>query len=360
LIAALLNPTLLPWLTSLAILVGSYAGARVVAWLLAHAIARLVQRRPAAVQPHLARALEPTLAYALFLAGALVAIERLPIERPWLGHVEQALLVWAIVLATVALLRGYGLLIQWMTTDSALARAEGLTVEFGPLVSKVGKVFIVLIGTIVVLERLGVNVASLVVSLGVGSLAVGLAAQDTLANMFAGFTLMLDRPFRIGERIQLASGEAGDVEAVGIRATRIRTGDDTILVVPNSVLVKDRLVNWSRPTRSVATRIDVVVAFGSDPARVRRLLVEAALASARCERERPPQAAIERIVETGVRFRLVFWVRDYVEQGAATDEISEALLKGFAEAGVEMAVPLRRLLAPATPGGPAAPAGTSA
>ena len=74
------------------------------------------------------------------------------------------------------------------------------------------------------------------VSLGVGSLAVGLAAQDTLANMFAGFTLMLDRPFRVGDRIQLASGEVGDVEAIGMRATRIKTSDETILVVPNSLL----------------------------------------------------------------------------------------------------------------------------
>lgn len=73
----------------------------------------------------------------------------------------------------------------------------------------------------------GAYVAALVISLGVGSLAVGLAAQDTLANMFAGFTLMLDRPFRIGDRIALSSGEMGDVDAIGIRATRIRTLDQT-------------------------------------------------------------------------------------------------------------------------------------
>ena len=115
---------------------------------------------------------------------------------------------------------------------------------------KLGKIFIVVLAAITLLQHFGVNVASLVVSLGVGSLAIGLAAQDTLANMFAGFTLMLDRPFRVGDRIQLATGEMGDVEAIGMRATRHPDLDETILVVPNSVLVKERVVNLSRPTRA--------------------------------------------------------------------------------------------------------------
>ena len=72
--------------------------------------------------------------------------------------------------------------------------------------------------------------------------------------MFAGFTLMLDRPFRVGDRIQLATGEVGDVETIGMRATRIRTTDETLLVVPNSLLVKERLVNLSRPGRQLATQ----------------------------------------------------------------------------------------------------------
>src|SRR4029079_6438263 len=102
--------------------------------------------------------------------------------------------------------------------------------EFTPLFSKVGKVFIALVALSMLLQHFGVNVASLVVSLGVGSLAVGLAAQDTLSNMFAGFTILIDHPFRVGDRIQLTSGETGDVQSIGMRATTIMTGDDTILI----------------------------------------------------------------------------------------------------------------------------------
>ncbi len=129
-----------------------------------------------------------------------------------------------------------------------LSKAATLEVaaEFGPLISKLGKIFIALVAVIMVLQHFQVDVSSLVVSLGVGSLAVGLAAQDTLANMFAGFTLLVDRPFRIGEKIRLASGDEGEVRAIGIRATQIRTADQMLLIVPNSLLVKERLLNLSR------------------------------------------------------------------------------------------------------------------
>ena len=138
-----------------------------------------------------------------------------------------------------------------------------------------GKVFIALVAVTVLLQHFGVNVASLVVSLGVGSLAIGLAAQDTLANMFGGFTLMLDRPFRVGDRIQLATGEVGDVEAIGMRATRIRTTDEMLLVVPNSALVKDRVVNYNLPSRALTTNVEVDVAYGSPLDAARSLLAEA-------------------------------------------------------------------------------------
>jgi MscS family membrane protein len=209
-------------------------------------------------------------------------------------------------------------------------------VEFGPLFSKVGKAFIGLVAAIAVLQHLGVNVASLVVSLGVGSLAVGLAAQDTLANMFAGFTLMLDRPFRVGDRIQLAGGEQGDVEAIGVRATLIRTPDETLLIVPNSTLVKERILNLSRPTRRLAVQATVGVAYGSDLTLVRRILAEAALSSAHTDREREPVALVTAFTDLAVTIMLKFWVKDYDDAGLARTEVLEQVHQRLREAGIEM------------------------
>jgi small-conductance mechanosensitive channel len=189
-----------------------------------------------------------------------------------------------------------------------------------------------------------VDVNSLVVSLGVGSLAVGLAAQDTLANMFAGFTLMLDRPFRIGERIQLASGELGDVETIGIRATRLKTLDDTLLVIPNSVLTKEKVVNLSRPTRALTTRVEVGVAYGSDPEVVKRLLRESAQASPRIDPGREPVVLLQRFGDFSVNYLLIFWVSDYLEQGLCRSEVQEQVYRRLAEAGIEIPFPVRRVI----------------
>ena len=222
------------------------------------------------------RSLRRPLALALFLLGAAVAVWPLPLpERGWSGSPACSSRE-RVIAATVTLVRAWRLVLFWWATDPTSGEEKPWARDFSPLLTKVGGVLIALVGLITILQNFGVDVNSLVVSLGVGSLAVGLAAQDTLANMFAGFTLLLDRPFRIGERIQLASGEVGDVEAIGLRATRLRTADETLLVIPNSLLTKEKVVNLSHPSRALTTRLEVGVAYGSDLAQVKEILRAAA------------------------------------------------------------------------------------
>lgn len=335
------HPQLVEVAISLAILLGSYLAAR----LLSFALGRLAARRSAtSLEDHLVAALQMPLTYALFLAGAWAAVHRMPLPAAWSARLDTALYVLGVLLLALALVRSYGILMRWYTSHSAAAAAGGPAREFGPLFNKLGKGLIVLLAAIAVLQHVGVNVASLVVSLGVGSLAVGLAAQDTLANMFAGFTLMLDRPFRIGDRIQLASGEVGDVEAIGIRATQIRTLDENVLVIPNSVLVKERLVNQSRPSHQIAVRVELSVAYGSDLAQVKRILVEAATASEHAAPDPAPVAVVTRFADVSVELQLVFRARDYTEQALARGQVYEELQRRLTAAGIEIAVPVRRIL----------------
>jgi small-conductance mechanosensitive channel len=352
------HPRLFEALVSAGILAGSYLAARMLSFLFARVLGRVARRTATTLDDRLVVALERPLTHALVLVGALLAVHRAPLPPAWTQRADAALFVLGVALVTLTLARVYGILLSWYAGRAALGGGDGLAAQFGPLFSKLGRLFIALVGLIAVLQHLGVNVASLVVSLGVGSLAVGLAAQDTLSNMFAGFTLMLDRPFHIGDRIRLATGEVGDVEAIGMRATHIRTLDETILIVPNSLLVRERLVNLTRPGRRITTRIEIGVAYGSDLGLVKRVLAEAVAASQYADHERPPQVLISRFADFTVNYLVVFWARDYVEQGLAQSEVYEEIDRRLREAGIEIPFPTRRIIhegpagaAPAADGG---------
>ena len=349
----LADPRLFDVLESLGILLGAYVLAKLLSYATARLFLRLTARTATSVDDRMVAALAGPITYAIVIAGAWVAIHHLPLMPRWTAWMRHALFVVGVLLGSLALIRAWGILMGWYVTDSRHAVRDGLAREFGPLFAKLGVIFIVTVAAIAMLTHFGVNVASLVVSLGVGSLAIGLAAQDTLSNMFAGFTLMADRPFRVGDRIRLGGGDLGDVLEIGMRATLIQTLDDTVLVVPNSVLVKERVTNLSRPSRSVTTRIEVGVAYGSDLTLVKRVLSEAALASGYVDRDRTPLVLVTRFADFFVNVLLIFWVRDYAEQGLGLSQVHEEIDRRFREAGIEIPFPVRRIVAEPALGAPA-------
>ena len=279
-------------------------------------VARRARPRPTC-DARLVAALKRPVTYALFLVGRLGGgAPRCPCRRRGTGRLDSALFVVAVAARGLALVRSYGIFLDWYAARPQPRRRARAGPRVRPAVRGAGQDLHRAARRHHVLQHFGVNVASLVVSLGVGSLAVGLAAQDTLANMFAGFTLMLDRPFRVGDRIQLASGEMGDVEAIGMRATLIKTPDDTILVVPNSLLVKERLVNLSRPTRRLTTRWRWAWPTAATSARVQGGAARRPACRRCVDRRREPVVLLARFGDFAVHFVVVFWANDYTQQGA--------------------------------------------
>ena len=113
--------------------------------------------------------------------------------------------------------------------------------------------------------------------------------------------------------------------------------------MPNSLLVKERLVNLSRPTRHLVTRVEVAVVFGSDLRKVRQVLTDAVRTSARVDPDREVVVLITRLHESAVNFAVMFWARDYAEQGLARTEVYEAVHDGLTAAGIEVPRPTRIL-----------------
>jgi len=134
---------------------------------------------------------------------------------------------------------------DWYKNNIAEHTSTKIDEKFLPLFSKIIFLFLWLIFLIIVLSHFGININALLATLGVGSLAVALAAQDTIANLIAGFLIMLDRLFAIGDTITLPSGEIVKVLDIGIRRSKFLDNESRIVFVPNTMLSNNKIVNHS-------------------------------------------------------------------------------------------------------------------
>jgi small-conductance mechanosensitive channel len=171
-----------------------------------------------------------------------------------------------------------------------------------------------------------------------------MAAKDTLASMISGFTLMIDRPFRIGDRIQLASGQLGDVVDIGLRSTKIMTADNTLLIIPNSEICNTVIINLAFPDVRGKGKINFGIAFGSDVEMVKELMVTTAMEIPEILVEPKPEAYFVSFGESALNMALFFWAKDYTMLYALTDRLNTLILKRFNEHGIFMPYPTSMIM----------------
>ena len=163
--------------------------------------------------------------------------------------------------------------LDWYSRDYS-AKTQGSLEQFLPLIRQLARLLIYFIAFTFILEYFGKNVTGLIATAGVASLAIALAAQETLSNMIAGLMLMIDRPFRPGDRIELDKGLVGDVLQIGTRTTRILNAENSVIVVPNKDLANSRIVNHVFPTPHAIVNMEIGVAFDADINITKRILRE--------------------------------------------------------------------------------------
>jgi MscS family membrane protein len=273
-------------------------------------------------------------------AGLYFAIKRLPLPER-LGIIASGLLF--VVNICIVTNIAYRVLDQILNRYGDRVAGPQMSRQLIPLVQKLCSVFLFGTALIITLKHFSYDILSLVTALGVGSLAIGLAAKDTLANMISGFTLMIDRPFTIGDRIQLGT-QVGDVVDIGLRSTKIKGGDHTYLIVPNSELCNSTIINMALPDQRGKGKVDLGVAYGSDIAKAKKLLLQAAASVPGVLADPAPEAYFTNFGESALKFTLFFWVGDYTQLFAATDLINCAICESFAQNGINIPYPTRTVL----------------
>ncbi len=216
---------------------------------------------------------------------------------------------------------------------------EHVGLSLTPLVHRVVSLLISLFAIMVVLDHFGQNISSVLTILGAGSLALGLAAQDTISNMISGFIIMLDRPFRIGDRIKIPSGEIGEIFEIGLRSTKILDFDNNLIIVPNNELIKTKVVNMGYPAGETRVVVDVSVAYGTDIQLVKNILLEIANNNSEILKSTPPEVFLINLGEWALQLKLYCRVESYKIQFKIAEELRVAIYNALRQNNIEIPFP---------------------
>jgi MscS family membrane protein len=224
-----------------------------------------------------------------------------------------------------------------------LRRSESTTItsDATRLVTRIISFIIIFVLFYNTAEHFGIPVNAVFASAGIAGFAVAMAAKDTLSNLFGGMTIFMDQPFRPGDYIVLDNDERGEVMHIGLRSTRIKTRDDVMITIPNSVITSTKIVNQSSPKPMFRVRVKIGVAYGSDIKQVETILVEQGRSNPLAAQNPEPRVRFREFGDSSLNFELLCWAKRPHDRGRLIHDLNTGIYTAFAEGGIEIPFPQR-------------------
>lgn len=199
---------------------------------------------------------------------------------------------------------------------------------------------------ILALDILGVNVMPFIAGAGVVGIAVGFAAKDTLSNLIAGVLLIIDRPFEIGDRIEVWSAPAGsatwgDVLDIGLRATKIKTTDNIVIIIPNNEIMKRDIVNYTIISSTIRVRVNIGIAYDADIEKAKRLIISVADSADWISKDPAPRVVVRNFGDSSVGLQLRVWINDARKRMDTISYITDKVKTTFDQNNIEIPYPKR-------------------
>jgi small-conductance mechanosensitive channel len=333
----------------IALAVAIVAGGALLGWLLLlfldRLLARLSRRSRSRFDDALLQAFRTPLILLVVTIAIQIALNQLSfLPEAWRQRREDLIFVLYLLVVYLFLHRLISNLMRWYAGEIATRTESRLDEHVLPFARRVITILLAVITFIVALSHFGIDVSALVTTLGIGSLAIALAAQATLADTIAGMAIIADRPFSVGDRIEILELDTwGDVLDIGLRSTRIRTRDNRMVIVPNSVIGKSLVVNHSVPSTVYRVETHIGVAYGTDIDEARQIMIAAVRGEDWVMQDKRIEALFIEYGDSALVFRVRCWIEDYVETRRIMDKLNSALYKALNEAAIEMPFPARTL-----------------
>jgi small-conductance mechanosensitive channel len=325
------------WINLLISILIALAGYLLGTWIIKRILPRLVKRTESQFDDDLLNIVGPKirwlvtimiLRFALTDRLVLIGDDFNQILRDIFFTLSLSLIVWI-------LWKVYELTADWYAEKQAGDGREDLApiIQMGKTILQI---LTGIIGAAILLSYFGVNVSTLTAALGIGGLAFSLAAKDTLSDAIAGLILLVDQPFRVGDRIEIQGvGTWGDVTEIGLRTTRIRTRDNRMVIVPNSIIGNNQVVNYTYPDPRYRIQTHIFVPVDGDIEEIRQLLIQAVREVEGVLADKPVDALLIDMTEGPIKFRMRWWIESYVDARSMFDRVHSSIKRALDKAGIQ-------------------------
>ena len=278
-----------------------------------------------------------------FLAlGLYLGLKELNLESRFYFWIENGLMIFYIFSGTMILAKVVSGLIR------IKAAGSDAIIPSSSIVSNIIVIIIYCIGLLIILQSQGISITPVLTALGVGGLAVALALQPTLSNLFAGLQIISSGNFNRGDFIKLSSGEDGFIEDITWRSTTIRAASDHIIIVPNSKLADMTVMNYHLPQQEITFAVEVGIAYESDLSKVEKItkevIREILIESVDGVKEFEPEISFTAFAESSIRLKAFLRVNNYLAQFQVRSAFLKKLHDRYNTEGISIPYPVRTVL----------------
>jgi len=327
-----------PLIQSLGIFILSLVLTVIVRWSLRFILLGMAKKTKTEVDDILIRAVKKVVTYSVPVIGLMVALTPLALQTPIPERILFTILAVMLMRSAISLVDDGS---QWLQETWVERTASTLDKGLLPLARKALKTTIAILAVLIILGKWQVQIAPLLGALGIGGLAIALALNSSLSNLFSGIQLILDGSVNVGDKVQLESGEVGVVLDIGLRTTLMQTYDNEVISLPNSQLANARIKNYTKPDATIRVGVNFGVAYGSDVAEVKRVVLDAISQLGGILQEPEPQVLFLNMGDFSLDMTARVWVDNYGKQFARKLEMTELIYNTLNDNGIEIPFPTR-------------------
>lgn len=333
------NLALVQWVSPLAYLLGSFVAGIILKRIVLARIKRFVGTTSWVGDDIIVGAFGKFSIPLFVVAGFYLALLQLPVDLKLTPLLQKTLVVSAIFIATLAVAK-----ITVGLVEVCSRRGKGVLPSTS-IFTNLARVAVLTIGFLVILQSLGITITPILTALGVGGLAVALALQETLANLFAGLHILISRQVRPGDYIQLDSGEAGYVTDINWRNTTIRALPNNMIIVPNAKLASTIITNFNQPQQELSFLVEVGVGYESDLKQVEQVTIEVAKELLKEVQGGVPTfepfIRYHTFADSSINFTVILRAGEFADQYLLKHEFIKRLHERFRKEKIEIPFPIR-------------------